>query len=124
MCHHRNSSIPFGSDCSRCSSLPAGGGSNLRIPAFSHTPLSAYYIYYTTSARLPEVASTEIVTSMPRKPDRSAKLQPAPLPAAAVMSFLKETRGMLTWTIKDLRRLLLITPAQVRDVSAALQLQG
>jgi hypothetical protein len=40
------------------------------------------------------------------------------------MSFLKETRGMLTWTIKDLRRLLLITPAQVRDVSAALQLEG
>jgi hypothetical protein len=46
------------------------------------------------------------------------------LAAAAVMSFLKETRGPLTWTVKELQKSLLITAAQARDVIAALELQG
>jgi len=40
------------------------------------------------------------------------------------MSFLKETRGVLTWTIKDLQKSLLIAAAQARAVIAALELQG
>jgi hypothetical protein len=40
------------------------------------------------------------------------------------MSFLKETRGMLTWTIKDIQQSLLITATQAREAITALQLQG
>jgi hypothetical protein len=39
------------------------------------------------------------------------------------MSFLKETRGMLTWTIKDLQQSLLITTAEAREAIKALQIQ-
>ena len=40
------------------------------------------------------------------------------------MSFLKETRGLLIWTIKDLQKSLLIGAAQAREVIAAFELQG
>lgn len=40
------------------------------------------------------------------------------------MSFLKETRGLLTWTTQDLQKSLLITTAQAREVIAALEVQG
>lgn len=40
------------------------------------------------------------------------------------MSFLKETRGLLTWTIKDLQKSLLIGATQAREVIAALGLQA
>jgi len=46
------------------------------------------------------------------------------VPIAAVMSFLKETRGLLTWTLKDLQKSLLITALQAHDVVTALELQG
>lgn len=40
------------------------------------------------------------------------------------MSFLKETRGALTWTSKDLQKSLLISAAEATQVIAALELQG
>lgn len=47
-----------------------------------------------------------------------------PVPAAAALSFLKETKGMLTWTVKDIQKSLLISAAQAKDVITALELQG
>lgn len=54
----------------------------------------------------------------------SQKAAQGALSAAAAISFLKETRGLLTWTIKDLQKSLLIGAAQAREVVAALELQG
>ena len=61
---------------------------------------------------------------MPRKTSAPAKRNSAPLAAAATISFLKETRGLLTWTVKDLQRSLLISAAQAAEAIAALQFQG
>ena len=61
---------------------------------------------------------------MTRKPSRSQKLSSGPLSVAATMSFLKETRGMLTWTVKNLQQSLLITAAQAHEAIAAFQIQG
>lgn len=47
-----------------------------------------------------------------------------PIAAAAALSFLKETKGLLTWTIKDVQKSLLISTAQAKDVIAALEIQG
>lgn len=44
--------------------------------------------------------------------------------AAAALSFLKQTRGMLTWTAKDLQTSLLVTPAQAQQILGAFELQG
>ena len=52
------------------------------------------------------------------------KLHKGALSAVAAMSFLKETRGLLTWTIKDLQKSLLIGATQAREVIAALGLQA
>jgi hypothetical protein len=58
-------------------------------------------------------------------PRSSIHAQPSPsLSVAAMMSFLKETRGMLTWTIKDLQQSLLVTTAEAQDAIAALQILG
>jgi hypothetical protein len=39
------------------------------------------------------------------------------------MFFLKETRGMLVWSVKDLQKSLLMAASQAREVTAALELQ-
>ena len=44
--------------------------------------------------------------------------------AAAALSFLKQTRGMLSWTPKDLQTSLLATPPEAREVLGLLELQG
>ena len=46
------------------------------------------------------------------------------LPVEAVLSFLKDTRGLLTWTARDLAKTLKISAAEVKQVIAVLQLQG
>jgi hypothetical protein len=46
------------------------------------------------------------------------------LPAAAVLSFLKETRGMPSWNLKDLTKSLRISVAEARRAIAFLELQG
>jgi hypothetical protein len=47
-----------------------------------------------------------------------------PIPAAQAFSFLKETRGLLTWTVGDLARALNISKSAAERVIAILQIQG
>lgn len=46
------------------------------------------------------------------------------IPAAAVFSFLKETRGKTSWTTRDLLKSLRMAPAGARQALAALEMQG
>jgi hypothetical protein len=46
------------------------------------------------------------------------------LPAAAAFSFLKETKGLSTWTLGDLSRTLHLRSSDAKQVAAALEMQG
>lgn len=46
------------------------------------------------------------------------------VPAAAVMSFLKDTRGSVTWTTRDLAETLDIAGAEATKVLAIMEMQG
>lgn len=46
------------------------------------------------------------------------------IPAAAVLSFLKDTRGALNWNLSDLIGTLKINASDARQVIAVLQIQG
>ena len=48
----------------------------------------------------------------------------ASVSAAAAFSFLKETKGLLTWTLSDLAKSLKISLAEAKQVLAALEMQG
>jgi hypothetical protein len=48
----------------------------------------------------------------------------ASMPAAEALSFLKETRGALTWPLAQLAKYLNISIADAKEVVAVLQLQG
>jgi DNA-binding transcriptional regulator YhcF (GntR family) len=59
--------------------------------------------------------------------DRPSPAQPAnnvSIPAAALFSFLKETRGMTSWTPRDLAKSLKISPAAAKQALAILEMQG
>jgi DNA-binding transcriptional regulator YhcF (GntR family) len=46
------------------------------------------------------------------------------LPAAALLSFLKETRGATTWTVRDLAKTLWLSATAAKEAIAILQMQG
>lgn len=46
------------------------------------------------------------------------------MPAAEAFSFLRETRGLTTWTVRDMANSLNISPNDAEHVAAILQLQG
>ncbi len=46
------------------------------------------------------------------------------VPAAAVMSFLKDTRGLVTWRARDLAETLGITAAEATKVLTIMEMQG
>jgi len=46
------------------------------------------------------------------------------VPLEAVMSFLKQTRGLLTWTVRDMSDALKISQDESRHIGAILALQG
>lgn len=52
------------------------------------------------------------------------KTGPREIPAAELLSFLKEVRGVQTWTEKDLAKILRIGLPQAKEAIAVLQLQG
>jgi hypothetical protein len=59
--------------------------------------------------------------------DRPSRVQAAnnvSIPPAALFSFLKETRGMTSWTARDLARALKISPAAAKQALAILEMQG
>jgi DNA-binding transcriptional regulator YhcF (GntR family) len=47
-----------------------------------------------------------------------------PLPAAALLNFLKETRGATNWTSRDLAKSLKISPAAAKRALPILEMQG
>jgi hypothetical protein len=69
----------------------------------------------TKSARGPAARRQQEDTSSPK---------PAAIPAAQALSFLKETRGLLTWTVGDLARAVNISRSAAERVIAILQIQG
>ena len=46
------------------------------------------------------------------------------IPIAAAFSFLKDTRGLVTWNLRDLTKTLKITAADARQVLAIFEMQG
>ena len=54
----------------------------------------------------------------------SPKTGPREIPAAELLTFLKEVRGVQTWTEKDLAKILRIGLPQAKEAIAVLQLQG
>jgi DNA-binding transcriptional MocR family regulator len=66
-------------------------------------------------------AQKSIVDSVPSEHGtRDSK----PQRAAELLSFLKQTRGIRTWTEKDLAKALKIGLSEAKEAIAALQLQG
>ena len=59
-----------------------------------------------------------------RQPADISSPLPVAIPAAQALSFLKETRGLLTWTLGDLARALNISKSAAERVIAILQIQG
>jgi hypothetical protein len=57
------------------------------------------------------------------KSKSSAKVMPS-IPAAAVMSFLKDTRGLMTWTTRDLATTLDIPASEAARVITIMEMQG
>ena len=69
-------------------------------------------------------AKTASLFPEPKIPaERKLAAQPA-VPAAAALSFLKETRGVTTWTVRDMASTLQIKPKETGQVIAILELQG
>jgi hypothetical protein len=73
-------------------------------------------------APVPRESNYQMAPKTARKPkwapERPPRAQPAnntAIQAAALFSFLKETRGMTTWTARDLARSLKISPAARRS---------
>jgi hypothetical protein len=60
------------------------------------------------------------------KPERPSEPQPnrASLQAAALFSFLKETRGITSWAAHDLSKTLNLRPAATKEALAILEMQG
>ncbi len=48
----------------------------------------------------------------------------APIPAEAAMSFLRDTKGLLTWSLRDMSQTLNISSEEAERVVALLQIQG
>ena len=63
--------------------------------------------------------------SAPLTPDAEPQLDSLPsVPTAAVFSFLKDTRGALTWTAHDLAEALKLSRQDANKILTLLQLQG
>jgi hypothetical protein len=73
------------------------------------------------SARIHKPKSAKAGTATKSKPPATGMPD---VPAAAVMSFLKDTRGLLSWTTRDLADALRITPDDAASVLAIMDMQG
>jgi hypothetical protein len=63
--------------------------------------------------------------SMAKAPSRAGQTRTLPsIPAAEALSFLKETRGVSTWKVKDMADSLRISLSDAKEVIAVLELQG
>ena len=62
--------------------------------------------------------------STPERPSRAQSANNGSIPAAALFSFLKETRGLTTWALGDLAKALNISPSAAKQALAILEMQG
>ena len=62
-------------------------------------------------------------TGVRARPDGGALRIPS-IPVAEVLSFIKETRGAVTWTVQEMIDALKISRQDAEQVIAILQLQG
>jgi|SRR5437879_477643 len=68
-----------------------------------------------------------IVRNPKPRTERRSQAQPMntfSLPAAALFSFLKGTRGITSWTVRDLAKTLNVSPAAAKQALAILEMQG
>jgi hypothetical protein len=76
-------------------------------------------------ARRPRSAPVSDSKSLPRSKGKSDSLELFPdVQVAAVFSFLKDTRGILNWTVRDMAETLRISAAGAREVIPYLSMQG
>ena len=71
----------------------------------------------------PRVQDSEPDDATPDRDTRKSHSSPS-IPAAELLSFLKQTRGVQTWTEKDLAKALKIGLPEAKEALAVLQLQG
>ena len=72
-----------------------------------------------------KMPSKRIPKAVAETPNHAAKSKPLPsIPAAEALSFLRETRGVSTWAVRDMAKSLNIKPADAERVIAVLELQG
>jgi hypothetical protein len=62
--------------------------------------------------------------ALPKEPAAARRPAPISIPAEAALSFLKDTKGAVTWTVLELAGTLKITRADADRVVALLQAQG
>jgi hypothetical protein len=72
----------------------------------------------------PSSKSPDKDSSGKRKRDKARKGPSPELSRDAVFSFLKDTRGMVSWTARDLAKTLGVTLAQANDALPILEMQG
>lgn len=65
-----------------------------------------------------------IAKKLVRTDTGTATVSPRSMPAAEAFSFLRETRGLTTWSLRDMAKSLKITVPDAEHVAAILQLQG
>src|SRR4051812_21148115 len=70
----------------------------------------------------PRDSQRQAVPAPPRRDSRHQAV--ASLSAAAALSFLKDTKGVLTWSIQDLAKSLEISSREAEQAIAFLQAQG
>ncbi len=58
------------------------------------------------------------------KPERRSRPEQDSLPATALLSFLKETRGITSWTTRDFAKTLNLSTADAKEALAILEMQG
>ena len=76
-------------------------------------------------ARRSTVAAPGVSPSPVPQTRTSTRLPPLPaIPLAAVLSFIKETRGALDWNLQDMMASLNIRERQAHQIASILQLQG
>jgi DNA-binding MarR family transcriptional regulator len=61
---------------------------------------------------------------MPTSKSKAPRELMPSVPAAAVMSFLKDTRGLLSWTTRDLAETLDIPVSEAAKVIPIMEMQG
>ena len=69
-------------------------------------------------------ATSKNTASAVKAPPTARSAMRAPIPAEAAMSFLRDTKGLLTWSLRDMSQTLNISSEEAERVVALLEIQG